>query len=76
MRETNALGQQAGWLATRVGESVAHRLALVGGLAKEAVYRTALLGALDRHLPGWAVEPDPPAPVVGALRMAENLVLA
>ncbi|WP_094547936.1 BadF/BadG/BcrA/BcrD ATPase family protein [Rubricoccus marinus] len=76
MRETNALGQQAGWLATRVADTLTHRLALVGGLSGEPVYRAALTSALDRHLPGWAIEADPPPPVRGALWMAEALVAA
>jgi hypothetical protein len=46
----------------------------VGGLLHQAAYRTSLLGALDRHLPGWEVEPNPPPPVAGALREAEALV--
>ena len=73
MRETNAVGQQAGWLATRAAEAVSPRVALVGGLVREAAYRQRLLAALERHLPGWTVEPDPPPPVAGALRRAEAL---
>ncbi len=76
MRETNAIGQQAGWLATRVADTLTHRLALVGGLSGEPVYRAALLGALDRHLPGWTIDPTPAAPARGALRLAHELVAA
>ena len=76
VRQTNALGQQAGWLATRVGDTVLPRIALVGGLLKSETYRPAILGALERHLPGWDIEPDAPAPVTGALRLAQRLVAA
>ena len=72
-RETNALAQQAGWLATRAGDAVTPRIAMSGGLAREAVYRTSLDGALARHLPGWAVSHSKAAPVEGALLLARTL---
>lgn len=72
-REVNALGQQAGWLATVAGDTVAHRLAYSGGLASEDVYRTALEAALDRHLPGWAVSRCEVDPAAGALALARRL---
>ena len=72
-RETNALGQQAGWLATRAGDGLAHRLAYTGGLASEDVYRTALEAALERHLPGWTVARSEAEPVEGALALARRL---
>ncbi len=71
--ETNALARQAGWLATRLADDVAHRLAYTGGLAAEATYRSALEDALDRHLPGWAVTRCEAEPVEGALAMARAL---
>lgn len=74
VRETNALGQQAGWLATRLGETVETRLALVGGLLRNNTYRASILSALERHLPGWTLDPDPAPPVAGALRMAQALL--
>lgn len=72
-RETNSLGQQAGWLATRAGDALEHRLAYSGGLVGEDVYRTALEGALQRHLPGWAVSRSEAEPVEGALALARRL---
>ncbi|MDT0632891.1 BadF/BadG/BcrA/BcrD ATPase family protein [Rubrivirga sp. S365] len=72
-RETNALAQQAGWLATRAGDSVAQRVAMSGGLAREAVYRASLESALGRHLPGWTVSHADVAPAEGALQLARTL---
>ena len=72
-REVNALAQQAGWLATRADGAVEPRLALVGGLAREPVYATALRDALDRHLPGWEVASEVVDPAAGALARAERL---
>ena len=71
LRETNALGQQAGWLATRLGATVRHHLALTGGLASEPTYRRALDAALARHLPGWTLAASDAEPVEGALRLAQ-----
>ena len=71
--EVNALARQAGWLATRAGASVRHRLAYAGGLAAEPVYRAALDDALARHLPGWTVTVCEAEPVEGALAMARAL---
>lgn len=73
-RETNALAQQAGWLATRTNDQVTPRIAYVGGLTKEDVYRAALDAALGRHLPGWTVGPSVVEPVVGALGLARQLL--
>ena len=72
-RETNALAQQAGWLATRAGDAVTPRVALSGGLAREAVYRASLQGALERHLPGWDISHSEAHPVEGALLLARTL---
>ncbi|HEX8385076.1 MAG TPA: ATPase, partial [Rubricoccaceae bacterium] len=72
-RETNALAQQTGWLATRAAETVAHRIATCGGLTAEPVYRAALDAALARHLPGWTVRRSDAEPAQGALAMAERL---
>lgn len=72
-RETNALGQQVGWLATRAGETVPKQLAYTGGLANEDVYRASLTAALERHLPGWSIRPCTAEPVEGALAMAKRL---
>ena len=72
-RETNALGQQVGWLATRAGDTVPKQLAYTGGLAKEEVYRASLTTALERHLPGWALRACKGEPVEGALAMAKRL---
>ena len=75
-RETNALAQQAGWLATRAGGDVTPRVAMSGGLATEEVYRTSLQAALERHLPGWAVSHSEADPVEGALALARSLAEA
>ena len=72
-RETNALAQQAGWLATRAGDAVAARVAMSGGLATEEVYRTSLAAALGRHLPDWTVSHSGADPVEGALALAQTL---
>lgn len=72
-RETNALAQQLGWLATRASDTVTPRLTLAGGLAGESVYADSLRAALDRHLPGWTVAPDPVDPLEGALAVALRL---
>jgi N-acetylglucosamine kinase-like BadF-type ATPase len=72
-RETNALAQQVGWLATRAGETVVPRLALAGGLASEPVYVAALSAALARHLPGWMVVETAVDPSDGALARAQRL---
>lgn len=71
--ETNALAKQAGWLATRLGDRGAHRLAYAGGLTAEPVYRAALDDALARHLPGWDVSRCEAEPVAGALDLARSL---
>ena len=71
-RQTNALAQQAGWMATRAGDDVAHRIAYAGGLVNEEVYCTALDAALARHLPGWSVGRCEAEPVAGALAMARD----
>lgn len=72
-RETNALGQQTGWLATRAGDDLAHRLAYTGGLSAEDVYVSALEATLERHLPGWTVSRSEAEPVEGALALAQRL---
>lgn len=71
--EVNALAKQAGWLATRAGDAVTHRLAMAGGLTTEPVYRAALDDALARHLPGWKVVGLDAEPAAGALAMARTL---
>lgn len=76
MRETNALGQQAGWLATRLGDGVTHRLALTGGLTHVEAYDARIVEALERHLPGWTLLHAEHEPVEGAVRLAETLVAA
>lgn len=72
-RETNALAQQAGWLATRLGDAVETRIATCGGLSGEPVYRAAIEAALARYLPGWAIARCEAEPVEGALAMARAL---
>ena len=44
-----------------------------GGLAGEEVYRTSLVSALERHLPGWMLKACEAEPVEGALAMAKRL---
>ncbi|MFN3597155.1 MAG: BadF/BadG/BcrA/BcrD ATPase family protein [Rubricoccaceae bacterium] len=72
-RETNALAQQAGWVATRGGEALAQRVAFTGGLSGEAIYAEALAGALARYLPGWEVRRSAREPAEGALARAQRL---
>ena len=72
-RETNSLGQQVGWLATRAGNRVPQQLAYTGGLSKEQVFRTSLTAALERHLPGWSLRASQGEPVEGALALAHRL---
>ncbi|MDX1530420.1 MAG: BadF/BadG/BcrA/BcrD ATPase family protein [Rhodothermales bacterium] len=72
-REANALAERAGLLATRLQDAdLAHRVALVGGLATEAHYREVLAGALLRHLPDWRIVRPAASPVEGALRLAQQ----
>ena len=73
LAETNGLAKQAGWLATRTGDTLRHRVAMVGGLSGEPTYQRALEAALDRHLPGWTVARCEIAPADGALAMAQTL---
>ncbi|MEO0559075.1 MAG: BadF/BadG/BcrA/BcrD ATPase family protein [Bacteroidota bacterium] len=75
-RETNALGQQVGWLATRAGDTVPKQLAYTGGLTNETAYRASLTAALERHLPGWTLRASQEEPVEGALAMAKRLARA
>jgi glucosamine kinase len=72
-RETNALAQQAGWLATRAADTIAHRIAYSGGIATEDVFRVSLDAALTRHLPGWSIAPIVGEPVEAALAMAQRM---
>ena len=72
-RETNALGQQVGWVATQGGEGLRPQLAYAGGLANEAVYTASLTAALERHVPGWTIRASAKEAVEGALAMAERL---
>ena len=72
--ETDALAQQATWLARQAGGRLERRVALLGGLTSEAIYREALIGALAHRLPGWFVARCEQAPVEGALARAKRLV--
>lgn len=72
-RETNALAQQAGWIATRAGETLARQVAFTGGLSGEAVYAEALTAALARYLPDWRIARSEREPAEGALALAQRL---
>ncbi|NNF58427.1 MAG: hypothetical protein HKN04_09315 [Rhodothermaceae bacterium] len=71
--ETDALAQQATWLARQAGGRLDRRVALLGGLTSEALYREALIGALAHRLPGWFVARCEHEPVEGALARAKRL---
>jgi N-acetylglucosamine kinase-like BadF-type ATPase len=74
-RETDALAQQAAWVARRAGGRLEKRVSLLGGLVEEATYRQALLQALAHRLPGWFVAPCECEPVEGAVRLARRFSL-
>ena len=67
--QTARLAEQARWLAGRCSD-VRPRFALLGGLIREAPYKTALAAALGEKLPGWRLEEPLHAPVYGALHLA------
>jgi N-acetylglucosamine kinase-like BadF-type ATPase len=71
--ETDALAQQAAWLARRAGGRLEKRVSLLGGLIEEPTYRQALLQALAHRLPGWLAAPCACEPVEGAVRLARRL---
>jgi len=66
---THRLAQQVGWLVEQSSD-MDSRIALLGGLAREASYATAMTQALQDVLPGWTVDVLKQRPVVGALRLA------
>lgn len=70
--QASALAQRAGWLVERAGE-IAPRIALMGGLASEAHYRTCLADALHRRLPGWEAALPSRRPMDGALALARKI---
>ncbi|MDX1419755.1 MAG: BadF/BadG/BcrA/BcrD ATPase family protein [Rubricoccaceae bacterium] len=70
--ETDALAQQAAWLARRAGGRLEKRVALLGGLVREGGYRQALLQALAHRLPGWYAAPSEREPVEGAVALARR----
>ncbi len=68
-QQTHRLAQQVCWLVERSSD-MAPRIALLGGLAREASYAAAMTQALQDVLPGWSVDVLQQRPVVGALRLA------
>lgn len=68
-RQTHQLARQVGWLVDQSGD-IEPRVALLGGLAREAAYAEAMEHALQEALPGWTVKVLQQRPVIGALRLA------
>ncbi|HEX7070713.1 MAG TPA: BadF/BadG/BcrA/BcrD ATPase family protein [Rhodothermales bacterium] len=74
-RQVGALADQLAW-AVGMEPDVDPRVALIGGLTREAYYRMELVSAIQERLPAWQmVEPAGP-PVEGALRLARRLTPA
>ncbi len=71
--QTRGLAQQVKWLAHRCS-SVYPRIALLGGLTNEPFYRRVLSDALLEQLEDWEIMEPLNRPVVGAWRMAKELV--
>jgi N-acetylglucosamine kinase-like BadF-type ATPase len=60
-------------IETQSGGSIKKEVALIGGLAHYAVYRSILHEAMQRVAPGWNLTPDAPSPVEGALNVALSI---
>lgn len=71
--QTRQLAKQVRWLYSRC-QSVEPQVALLGGLVNEPYFRQALEDALHAELPGWRVTQPRNRPVVGAWRLARELV--
>lgn len=71
--QTRLLARQVGWLARRC-DAIRQQIALVGGLSENTVYRDALDDALQHVLPAWTLCRPRHRPVVGAWRIARQLV--
>ncbi len=70
------LVEQVGWLLQRLGDDVAPRMALAGGLMNEPFYVARLREQLARRWPDWAIKVQQRRPVEGALRLARRLLAA
>jgi len=68
------LVEQVGWLLQRLGDDVAPRMALAGGLMNEPFYVACLREQLARRWPDWSVEVQRRRPVEGALQLARRLL--
>ena len=68
------LVEQVGWLLQRLGDDVAPRMALAGGLMNEPFYVARLREQLARRWPDWSVEVQRRRPVEGALQLARRLL--
>ncbi len=63
---------QVGWLLDRLGDTVAPRMALAGGLMNEPFYVAQLRRQLAMRWPDWSIEVQQRRPVEGALRLARR----
>ena len=70
------LVEQVRWLLQRLGNDVAPRMALAGGLMNEPFYVARLRDQLARRWPDWFVEVQRRRPVEGALLLARRLLAA
>ena len=67
-----ALTTQVSWLIKRA-DSIDHQVALLGGLTNETYYRDRLSKALRGRFDGWTIGAPRHRPVVGALRLAQQM---
>lgn len=72
--QARQLARQVRWLNARASSDVEPQVAFLGGMTNEAYYRDALVDALRTELPGWRVSEPRNRPVVGAWRMARDIV--
>ena len=68
--QAETLAAQAVSLLSREGDVFAHRLAFIGGVAREPAYRECLIEAFEAALPGWTCAPAEVSPAEGAWRRA------
>lgn len=69
--QTTLLAHQVDWLIDRC-DDLEPRIALMGGLMREAHYARALRQTLQTRLPEWSIQTMDRRPVVGALRLARR----
>lgn len=71
--QADKLAQQVEWLTDR-NDAISPRIALTGGLIREAHYAKVFEEALDRRLPDWTLTTPMHPPVIGALHLARQAV--